>query len=170
MPAIGIGLLNKTVSAVGQAAATAPPDALFVAINNIARGTYVKIHGISWGVTAALDADLTALDFGDLLIIRNGIYRPTAAYTLALAQARGEDIVFNDVITRDDFFRYRDFSEPIKLNDGSDYLIVMPAPVAVAAPATPYDCSLCVRGEICDDRGEITPPTETPKIGDLIQR
>lgn len=152
--------LNKTVYGLNLNRATVPPDSVSVRIEGLNQGGYVEIYSITWGIVAATDAALGAFDFGPLLVIRNEVF--DAAFNYGLPNTPDvKDVVWQDEIVRAASFNHREFFEPMKLTEASNYLIVAAAPVDLAAAATPYDVVLTVRGQV------FNPQKKPSDIGDL---
>lgn len=148
MAQIGINILNRTITD-NLIRSTVPPDSLSVRLTDLEQQqAYVKIHGIAWGLVSASEAGLTAFDFGVLQVIRNEIFDGAFVYGEASA-INGKDVIFEDVIIREQKFNYRDFAEPLILNEASNYLIVMSAPRDLSGAGTAYESVLTVRGEFC---------------------
>lgn len=145
MPQVGSSLLNKTIRASGQTFNNR--DSLFIQLNNLEKGTEVKLYGIAWGICGASTNALQNLNTASLQILRNEIFNTNLTYgTQAVVNDR--DVVFEDVMPYNRVFQYLDFSEPIKLRGAADWLIIFPAPINLADGNAPYDCSLTVRGDI----------------------
>lgn len=141
-------LLNKAISDTLNSTVL-PPDSLSVRLINLeAQNAYVKLYGIAWGLVTAAEAALNDFDFAVLQILRNEVFDPDFQYG-GLNAIRSKDVVFEDVIIREQKFNYIDFATPMELREASNYLIVMNAPINIAIPNTNYDCVLSVRGEFC---------------------
>ena len=160
MPQPFQNLLNKTVYGANLNRATVPPDSLSVRLEGLNPGGYVEIYSVTWGIVAATNAALDTFDFCPLSILRNEKFDDAFNYGLPNLPDL-KDVVWNDEIIRNIMFNHREFFEPMRLTEASNYLIVVAAPVDLSAAATPYDAVLTVRGEIFDEH-------KKPKtIGDL---
>jgi|SRR5215475_2500304 len=146
MPQLATNLFNNTIAASLVRGAT-PPDSLSLRITGLEAGKYAKIYDIVWGIISSTETGLTDFDFGVLQIIRNEVFDPSFVYG-TIASVQTKDVVYQDVITRDSKFHQLKFDEPFKLDDGSNYLIIFPAPTDITLTPT-YDCCLTVHGELC---------------------
>lgn len=160
MPQAFEKLLNKTVYGANLNRATVPPDSLSLRLEGLNPSGYVEIYSVTWGIVAATNAALDAFDFCPLLILRNEKFDDAFNYGLPNTPDV-KDVIWQDEIIRNIMFNDRQFHEPMRLTEASNYLIVVAAPVDLGAAATPYDVVLTVRGEIFDEH-------KNPKtIGDM---
>src|SRR5262245_29281354 len=143
MPQSYTTLLNDTIADNLQPTLIGTADSVSVRLNNLAEGTYPQIFGLAFGISA-ITAPLGTFA-ASLVILRNVIFDPLQNYGNFLSP----DIVWKYTLNRDEFFAYKDFKEPLKLNDASDYLLVFTVLIqSDIIPPAPVYGSLTARGNL----------------------
>lgn len=148
-------LLNHTITGV----VNADPNLTFVhsvsvRLTGLCKGSYVKLYGVSWNATCNDDGGLGDVDFFQLLILRNEIFDARFNYRLPVVE-NVKDVIWRDSLTRNQTPKttHRNFVPSWKLNDASNYLIIVNPPVRLGDTGLDFQVSLTVRGIVydCDD-------------------
>ena len=158
MPQVFTNLLNQTIT--GRLNKDIEPiDSLSVRITGLCQGGYAKLFGITWNVFSDDDNGLNDTAFCHLMILRNEIFDPTFDYD-AIAAENSKDVIFRDSCTGRpgiaainterivDYQRHINFIPAKKLNDASNYLIIVTPAVRIGDPGTNYQVTLTVRGQV----------------------